>query len=103
MRKFVEMCEELASFFKLPRFCARFIYLLVKCIHSFEVVEIAFHILDLLLVLRQVSLEALVFLRERLIVSTGLDFAGRGLVRRHGRLVKASAHTLVIIDVLLEA
>ena len=75
----------------------------MKGIHSLEVVEIAFHILDLLLVLRQIGLKTLILLRERLVIGTGLDFAGRRRVRRHGRLVETGAHTLVIIDVLLEA
>ena len=68
--------------------------------HSSQVGEIVLHVLDLLLVLRKVLLQTLVFLGERLVVSR----LGRlGRVRRLRRLLQPTTHLLIVIDVLLQA
>ena len=68
---------------------------------SLDVIQVAFHILDLLLVLRQVGLQTLVLLCKRLVVG------GRDRLRRRlwgeGWVFSARAHPRVIIDVLLQA
>ena len=85
-------------------------------VRSLKIIQIIFHVLDLLFVLCQVFFKALIFLGERLIVSwlRWKRCSGRCLTRwLHGCcrgfwaqrwLVKtAPAHLLIVVNVLLQA